>query len=143
MTDNREGWQPLLHQLAERTALAAAQGGPEKVARQHQRGRLTARERVAELLDAHSLNEVGALTGGNHPAGEPPLAGDGLVGGVPAIGGAEASRASAEEANTLRELQSGAWVPADNMAFDKVIDPRHLRNELISVLHRRLQLDRA
>jgi acetyl-CoA carboxylase carboxyltransferase component len=87
VTDYREGWQGLLQQLADRTTLAGAQGGPDKVARQHQRGRLTARERVTELLDEHSFNEIGALAGGNHPGGEPPLAGDGLVGGTGRIAG--------------------------------------------------------
>ena len=57
------------------------------------------------------------------------------LGGVPAIGGAEATRASEQEAAQLQDIQSGAWVPADAMAFDKVIDPRELRNELITVLH--------
>jgi acetyl-CoA carboxylase carboxyltransferase component len=58
------------------------------------------------------------------------------LGGVPAIGGAAAAKASAEEAGQLQELQSAAWVPADAMAFDKVVDPRLLRNEIINVLHR-------
>ena len=59
------------------------------------------------------------------------------LGGVPAIGGAEAARASEEEAAHLREIQSGAWVPADMMAFDRVVDPADLRNEIIAVLHTR------
>jgi len=58
------------------------------------------------------------------------------LGGVPAIGGAEAARASEADAAHLRQIQSGAWVPADAMAFDKVVDPRQLRNEIIAVLHR-------
>jgi acetyl-CoA carboxylase carboxyltransferase component len=58
------------------------------------------------------------------------------LGGVPAIGGAEAARADEEEAAHLREIQSGAWVPADAMAFDKIVDPRDLRNEIITVLYR-------
>ena len=57
------------------------------------------------------------------------------LGGIPAIGGAEAARASEEDAVHLRDIQSGAWVPADTMAFDKVIAPAELRNELIEVLH--------
>lgn len=57
------------------------------------------------------------------------------LGGVPAIGGAQAARASAEEAQHIAQVQSGAWVPADAMAFDKVIDPRDLRNEIIAALH--------
>ena len=56
------------------------------------------------------------------------------LGGVPALGGAEAARASKEQAEHMRELQSGAWIPADGMAFDKVIDPSDLRNEIIAVL---------
>ena len=56
------------------------------------------------------------------------------LGGVPAIGGAEAAKANAAESAQLQEFQSGAWVPADAMAFDKVIDPGELRNEIIQVL---------
>jgi acetyl-CoA carboxylase carboxyltransferase component len=58
------------------------------------------------------------------------------LGGVPAIGGAEAAKASEEEAAQLENQQSGPWVPADAMAFDKVIDPAQMRNEIIRVLHR-------
>ena len=71
-----------LTQLNERQARAEAMGGAEKVARQHQRGRLTARERLADLFDPDSFSELGALAGGNHPGGEVPLAGDGVVGGI-------------------------------------------------------------
>jgi acetyl-CoA carboxylase carboxyltransferase component len=39
------------------------------------------------------------------------------LGGVPAIGGAEAAKASAEDAEQMQALQSGAWIPADAMAF--------------------------
>jgi hypothetical protein len=57
------------------------------------------------------------------------------LGGIPAIGGAQAAGASDEDAKKLQEIQSGAWVPADAMAFDKVIAPADLRNELISALY--------
>jgi len=87
LSDYREGWETLLSQLERRTASAEAMGGPEKVSKQHQRGRLTARERVASLCDEGSFNEYGALAGGNHPAGEPALAGDALVGGSGRISG--------------------------------------------------------
>ena len=56
------------------------------------------------------------------------------LGGVPAIGGAAAARASEAEAESMERAQSAAWIPADAMAFDRVIDPRELRNELLSVL---------
>jgi acetyl-CoA carboxylase carboxyltransferase component len=87
VTDNRETWQALLGQLHERTALAQEMGGPEKIARQHGKNRLTARERLAALFDANSFNEIGALAGGNHPGGEPPVPGDALVGGTGRIHG--------------------------------------------------------
>jgi acetyl-CoA carboxylase carboxyltransferase component len=62
------------------------------------------------------------------------------LGGVPAIGGAQAARASEAEAVQMQDVQSGAWVPADAMAFDKVVDPRELRNEIIAVLQRQTAL---
>ncbi|MFK7975545.1 MAG: acyl-CoA carboxylase subunit beta [Halioglobus sp.] len=58
------------------------------------------------------------------------------LGGVPAIGGAEAARASKEEAQQMEAAQSGAWVPADAVAFDKVVAPQALRNEIIAALAR-------
>lgn len=57
------------------------------------------------------------------------------LGGVPALGGAAAAGASEDEGRQMQELQSGAWVPADAMAFDKVIDPCNLRNEILNVLN--------
>lgn len=87
MSDHREQWQKLLEQLDQRQSLAEAMGGEEKVARQHERGRLTARERISRLFDADSFNEIGALAGGNHPGGMPPLAGDGVVGGTGRVNG--------------------------------------------------------
>lgn len=56
------------------------------------------------------------------------------LGGIPAIGGAAAAQASEAEAQQMQEAQSGAWVPADAMAFDKVIAPQDLRNEIIAAL---------
>jgi len=38
-------------------------GGPDKVARQHEFGKLTIRERVAAMADAGSFHEIGALAG--------------------------------------------------------------------------------
>ncbi len=38
-------------------------GGPEKIRRQHDAGRLTIRERLAALLDDGSFHEIGALAG--------------------------------------------------------------------------------
>jgi acetyl-CoA carboxylase carboxyltransferase component len=47
-------------------------GGPEKIRRQRDAGRLTVRERIAALLDDGSFHEIGALAGtaGYDEAGE-------------------------------------------------------------------------
>jgi acetyl-CoA carboxylase carboxyltransferase component len=83
----REGWKILLDQLQQRTAIAEAMGGPNKLRKQSQKGRLNARERIAGLCDKASFNEYGALAGGNHPGGHEALACDGLVGGTGRIDG--------------------------------------------------------
>ena len=59
-----------------------------------------------------------------------------MKGSIGAIGGASAAGISEEEATKLQASQSGAWIPADAMAFDKVIHPGQLRNEIIAVLER-------
>ena len=56
-------WQAELDELARREAFARAMGGPDKVRRQHDGGRLTVRERIDGMLDAGSFHEVGALAG--------------------------------------------------------------------------------
>jgi methylmalonyl-CoA decarboxylase subunit alpha len=56
-------WQDEVDDIRARRALALGQGGPESVARQHDRGRLTIRERIAGLVDAGSFTEFGQLAG--------------------------------------------------------------------------------
>lgn len=87
MSDPRELWNELLEQLAQRHAAAHAMGGPDRISRQHGRNRLTARERIDLLLDSDSFSEYGALAGGCHPGGEPPVPADALVGGTGRIDG--------------------------------------------------------
>src|SRR5215211_8033581 len=48
----------LLDQLHHRQALAEQGGGPDRVAQQHKKGKLTARERLDLLLDEGSLVEL-------------------------------------------------------------------------------------
>jgi acetyl-CoA carboxylase carboxyltransferase component len=59
-------WEPELRELRRRQELAHRMGGPERVARQHDSGRLTVRERIARLLDEGSFHETGALAGTGH-----------------------------------------------------------------------------
>jgi acetyl-CoA carboxylase carboxyltransferase component len=57
------GWAAEIEEIGRRRELAAAMGGPQKVARQHASGRLTVRERIERLADPGSFTEIGALTG--------------------------------------------------------------------------------
>jgi acetyl-CoA carboxylase carboxyltransferase component len=57
------------------------------------------------------------------------------LGGLPALGGAAATKASDAERQRMGDLQSGAWTAADNLGYDRVIDPRDLRNEVMQALH--------
>lgn len=56
-------WEADIEELRRREALARQMGGPDKVKRQHDAGRLTVRERIAALLDADTFHEIGALSG--------------------------------------------------------------------------------
>ncbi|TWC03237.1 acyl-CoA carboxylase subunit beta [Brevibacterium jeotgali] len=50
-------------EIAARTAYALGMGGQENIERQHQRGQLTARERVDKFVDEDTWREVGMFTG--------------------------------------------------------------------------------
>ena len=54
-------WEPYLEELARRRQQAEALGGERRVTGEHNRGRLTARERIEALVDAGSFQEVGKL----------------------------------------------------------------------------------
>lgn len=56
-------WKPEVEELKRRRALAEAMGGPEKLRRQKDAGRLNARERIAALVDKGSWHELGQLAG--------------------------------------------------------------------------------
>ena len=59
-------WQSELDELGRREELARAMGGPERIQRQRDAGRLTVRERIDLLLDPGSFDEIGALAGFAH-----------------------------------------------------------------------------
>jgi acetyl-CoA carboxylase carboxyltransferase component len=56
-------WEREVEELRRREALAREMGGPEGIARQRARGKLTARERIARLADPGTFRETGALRG--------------------------------------------------------------------------------
>ncbi|MYN13479.1 methylmalonyl-CoA carboxyltransferase [Pusillimonas sp. TS35] len=56
-------WQPEIDELAYRKKLSLAMGGPEKVQRHKNAGKLTVRERIEGIADQGSFTEIGALAG--------------------------------------------------------------------------------
>ena len=82
-------WQPEVDELQRRRELAQKLGGAERVARQHERGKLTIRERIDAIVDPGSFDEIGGLAGrGAYEQGElvdfTPLA---HVGGLATVDG--------------------------------------------------------
>jgi acetyl-CoA carboxylase carboxyltransferase component len=56
-------WKREVDGIEERTRLAAKHGGDEAVAKQHELGRLTIRERIDTLVDTNSFREQGPIAG--------------------------------------------------------------------------------
>src|SRR3954471_15952594 len=56
-------WKEEVDELRRRQEMARALGGAEGIARQRQRGKLTARERIDALADAGSFREFRGLVG--------------------------------------------------------------------------------
>ncbi|MEZ4511313.1 MAG: carboxyl transferase domain-containing protein [Chloroflexota bacterium] len=76
-----------LHELAQRQARARAMGGDQKVAIQHSKGRLTARERIETLLDPGTFDEIGLLAHSDLPEAADRSPADGKPTGYGAIAG--------------------------------------------------------
>ena len=56
-------WKKEIDELHKRSKMADKMGGEEKVARQHEFGKLTIRERVDAIVDLESFHEIGKLAG--------------------------------------------------------------------------------
>ncbi len=81
---------PRIQELRERKAAAHLGGGADKVARQHARGRMTARERLQLLLDKGTFREVDVFVTHNSSEfglNEQKIPGDGVVTGYGTIQG--------------------------------------------------------
>jgi acetyl-CoA carboxylase carboxyltransferase component len=84
-TDPADPYQ--LRELEQRQQQAMALGGADKIARQHAKGRQTARERIAALVDAGSFEELGLLAHSDLPEAADKTPADGKIAGFGAIGG--------------------------------------------------------
>ena len=85
-------WQPEIEAIEARRQRALQMGGADKIAKQHAQGKLTARERIARLLDEYSFTEVGMLA--THQSQRPEMRGlytaaDGIIIGYGRIDGRE------------------------------------------------------
>lgn len=80
-------FEDLIETLRLEKEKALAQGGPEKIQKQHNKGRLTARERIGCLLDDGSFLELGALCTSDIPGMTEKTPADGLILGYGAING--------------------------------------------------------
>ena len=54
-------WKPEVEEIERRREVARQMGGEERIRRQHERGKLTTRERIDRLLDPGSFEEIGIL----------------------------------------------------------------------------------
>lgn len=80
-----------ISELYSRREKAKRMGGDQRVARQHARGRLTARERIEKLLDPGSFLELGMLAHADIPELEDLSAADGRICGTGTINGRRVS----------------------------------------------------
>ncbi|MEZ4733830.1 MAG: acyl-CoA carboxylase subunit beta [Caldilineaceae bacterium] len=79
---------PKIQELYARKAAARLGGGAERIARQHARGKMTARERIDLLLDKGSFREIDVfVTHKSDDFGLEKIPGDGVVTGYGTIGG--------------------------------------------------------
>ncbi|BDI61893.1 acyl-CoA carboxylase subunit beta [Qipengyuania nanhaisediminis] len=117
-------WAKELEELRHREALAEKMGGEDKVARQHSRGKMDARARLAALCDEGSFREIGKVAGkgqydsngdltGVTPA--PFLFGKATVNGRPVVATADdfTIRGGAADAGIARKM-----VQAERMAHE-------------------------
>lgn len=76
-----------LEELRQKKERALMMGGPEKIKKQHDAGKYTARERIDKLLDGGSFDEIGMLNHSDMPGMAHKSPADGKVGGYGLING--------------------------------------------------------
>ncbi len=105
ISSNRTRLESLVSELHESEERLRQGGGPDKIERQHSQGKLTARERLARLLDPNTrFQEVGLLVAYDQYDGQAPAAG--VVTGFGVVSGREVV-VVANDAT----VKAGSWWP--------------------------------
>src|SRR5690554_1219530 len=122
---NEDYYKHLLHQLNLRLSQVYKGGGEAKIQAQHQKGKLTARERIAYLLDQKTdFLEIGALAGEGMYEKEGGCPSGGVITGV----GHVAGRLCVIVANDAT-VKAGAWFPITakkNLRAQEIAMENHL-----------------
>jgi 3-methylcrotonyl-CoA carboxylase beta subunit len=104
-TTNREHFEGLVAEVKAIESRVKQGGGPERIAREHKRGKLTARERIDLLFDRGSyFQEIGLLVAHDRYDGQGPSAG--VITGFGRIAGREAVVVANDST-----VKAGSWWP--------------------------------
>ena len=115
--------QEKINQMLEKTEIIKAAGGPKRVAKQHESGKLTARERIALLLDKDSFVEMDRFVEHrcvNFGQEKKFLPGDGVVTGHGTINGRLVfvfAQDFTVEGGSLGEMHANKIVKVEQMAL--------------------------
>lgn len=116
-------------ELEKQTHSALAMGGAKRIARQHAKGRYTARERINLLLDPNSFDELGLLARSDLPEMRAATPADGKITGFGEIEGSEVF-VSADDVTVLAgaggRVGVGKQFKWTNYAVEKGIPCVHL-----------------
>ncbi len=106
-------------ELVRRRTIAAGLGGPDRVQRQHDRGFLTARERVDLLLDPGTAVPFGPLVNSGVPGEEHRTMGDGQLMGFGQIDGRWVAYSASDA--TIKGASGGAGSMRRGGAFERIV----------------------
>ena len=87
--EGSENWQDVLADLEQRRQASRAMGGPERLQKHRDKGKLDARSRIQYLLDDGSFSEIGTLVGGDEAPADAVVIGSGTLDRRPVMVAAE------------------------------------------------------
>lgn len=122
---NDDAYRLLLSDLRKRFEMIAAGGGAKAIARQRERNKLTARERIEYLRDKDTpFIEIGAFAGYDMYADEGGCPAGGTVGGIGYVSGRQCVIVANDQT-----VKAGAWFPIGgkkNLRLQEIAMENHL-----------------